>query len=229
VRCPDVGHHHPVRFRIALLLALTAIAGCNASDSATRPPSTEAPAVIAQPPVGTVDQLLGPWSRTPYALDPGLAAAVDRTCRNDMDTFPAGIPLLGFDARGEGFVQVFYAGQNGEFAICNGIAITRSGPPTGMGGGSTGRSDQVGVALGPFELRQIDNSSEGRPVTRSFVSGRAGAGIKLVLIVLPGQQPVVASFANHWFGAWFPGPWPDGWTIVGFDAFGTRVAAIDGG
>jgi len=228
MRLLEVGHHRPVRFRVTLLLALTAILGCDASESATPLSSAEAPAGGPQP-VGTMAQLLGPWSRTPYGLDPVLAAAVDQACRSNLDTVPFGIPLLGFDARGEGFAQVFYADPTGDFAICNGIAIMHNEPPTGMGGGSIGRSDQITAVLGPFELLQVDSSSEGRPVTRSFVSGRAGAGIAGVRIVLPGQRPVVASFANQWFGAWFPGPWPDGWTIVGFDAFGTRVASIDGG
>lgn len=173
-------------------------------------------------------QLRGPWSPTPFTLDPVLAAAVDRTCRADMDPFPAGIPLLAFDARGEGFTQVYYADQMGSIAICNGIAINANGPPTGQGGGSTGEGIRPMVPLTPFELRQLDGGSEGLPAKRSFVGGLAGPDIAHVLILLPGQQPIVTSYSNHWFGAWIPGAWPAGWRIAGFDASGRKVAEVAG-
>jgi hypothetical protein len=219
-----------VRSVVAWSFVMLAATGCGSTDPSV-PTSPAAEGVLpAQPPIGTMAQLLGPWSRTPFRLDPALAAAVDRTCRADMDTFPIGIPLVVFDARGDGFTQVYYAGQNGSFAVCNGIAIRPNGPPIGMGGGSTGnQAADVSRPLAPFDIVQTEVSSEGRPVHRSFVGGRTGAGIVRVLIVLPGQQPVVASFMNHWFAAWFPGAWPPGWKIVGLDATGVEVAQIDGG
>jgi hypothetical protein len=54
--------------------------------------------------------------------------------------------------------------------------------------------------------------------------GRAGPGIAGVGVLIPGQQPITASFANGWYLVWWPGEWPKGTIVAGFDSAGRKVA-----
>ena len=41
------------------------------------------------------------------------------------------------------------------------------------------------------------------------------------------SRPILASLANGWYAAWWPGPLPNGSKVVGYDSGGQPVASGD--
>jgi hypothetical protein len=179
---------------------------------------------LSEPEGPAVGNLHGPWSPNPIALPGPILQAVDAACRGSMLPFPVGVDLVVVDARGRGVVQAQYAGPNGAEAMCNDMAIDDRGHVMAEGGGSTSQGGAPHPEGAPNTLDPSGSMSSGQPVTSSVTLGRAGPGIARVAILMPGQPLTTASFANGWYLAWFPGAWPPGTTVLGFDALGQKVA-----
>lgn len=195
-------------------LTLTAIAtfsGCGVAEAPER----------VVPGLGDIH---GPWSATPIPIPAPVAAAADRACRGMMQPFPQGVQLVVIDARGEGILQIAYAGPDGSGAQCNDMTVDQQGRVQAMGGGSAGQGDGQRLPdVPPNELQPGGSSRSGDPVSSSVTIGRAGRGIAAVGIIIPGQRPITASFANGWYLAWWPGEWPAGTTVIGLDSKGQKV------
>ena len=192
------------------------------SESAIRTP-VETASVMPLPKTPPTAAQLGPWSPTPFDLDPALLAAVDRACRASLAPFPAGAELVVADARGEGLVQAYFVGPNGAWARCDNVMVAADGEVRADGGGKSITVEGPLRPLGRLEL-EVGQSGSSSPPPSSFVYGRVGADIVRVVIDGPSQQLIEASLANGWFVAWVPATWPAVWFVRGLDANGTVIA-----
>jgi hypothetical protein len=213
-----------VRPLLILTLLVASVAACG--EAAV----SDDPNAFPQPVPATAATILGPWRTTPLILDANLVAAVDRACRADFQ-LPAGVQLVVIDARGGGIVQPFYAGPDGSSANCADVQILADGKVQASGAGGTG-SGGPPAPLKPFEIRQGGISGQGgagagAPVMTTLASGEAGPGVAHVVIQLAGQPPILASLANGWYVAWWPGQLPNGSKVVGYDSSGQPVASAD--
>jgi hypothetical protein len=188
--------------RLLVALALVATVGCEA-ESQPIPPAQNA--------------LVGPWQQVPIPLAGPILAAVDRACRGSMPDFPPEVRLAVVDARGGGLIQAHYVGPNSAEATCLDMSVDPAGRVEASGGGSTGSGGQGAPPMEALALEAGGGSGSDRS---SVTYGRAGAGIAKVMLIVPGQPPIVASLANGWYIAWWPGKWPPKMRIVGLDAIG---------
>jgi hypothetical protein len=196
----------PVPGRIVLLAALLVVSSACGSDD-----SIEARALPAA--------VEGPWQPVPFALPGPIIEIVDRACRAGFeDDFPQHTQMMVTDARGTGRVEVLYAAPNGDDASCT-TMIDATGRVEWSGGG-TGSRGQAWLVLPALELESIGGYGSREA---SATTGRAGAGIAKVVVVMPGKPQVTASLANGWYSAWLPGEWPPGTKVVGLDSVGQPV------
>jgi hypothetical protein len=196
---------------LILAITLLAVSGCGSVGGPT----------VDVPGFARVD---GPWSAAPIPVPPAILAAADQACRSSMQPFPNGVQIVVTDARGKGVLQLAYAGQNGAMAQCNDMTIDAQGRVAAMGGGSFGQGIGPLPAVAANTLENAGGSSSGDPATSSVAFGRAGPGIASVGVLIPGQPPITASFANGWYLVWWPGEWPKGTIVAGFDEAGQDVA-----
>ena len=192
------------------------------------PSDAAAPDLRARRPA-TLADLVGPWQREPFIIDANVRAAADRACRADSE-FPAGVALVGIDARGGGRLITAYAGPGGRTADCTYIEIAPNGAVTGSLS-STGAGVFAPLAPGQIESHGGGAFSD-EDVTVQYVIGRAGAGTARVVLDVEGIGPVTATLANGWYLAWWetgqpldpngPGPHLPSkrFTVAAYDAFG---------
>jgi hypothetical protein len=190
--------------------------------------STDATDVVEGFPAGVAAQVFGPWRAVPFPLPGLLIERLVASCRSQQVTFPAGVDLVVVDARGAGVAQLYFAGANGSLAACYDNRILPSGQIEAAGGGSTTTDTAPLPAMAPTGLQITDYSSTGDPPTRTYVSGRAGAGISAVQVVLPDGAIVQATLRGGWYAAWIPGELRFGWFVRGLNIAGGEVAKLPG-
>ena len=178
----------------SLAVASLLVIGCGGDT-----PDTSAPAQ-GRPPALLAD-LLGPWRSEPLTIPDALAAAADRVCRADP-AFPAGVTLALIDARGAGKLMAYYDGPAAG-ASCEYLEVSPTGEVTGSIS-STWTGQQPGAAPGRLESGGSSGSTDAGGTVWQTASGRAGAGIAHVVIVVDGVGPVSATLRNGWFSAWWP-------------------------
>jgi hypothetical protein len=129
--------------KIALLAMFVVFAGCDATSEPSEPP--------IGPQAATIDQLLGPWSRTPFVPPPALLASADRACKAalgpDSSHHIELMELKVVDVRGTGVAQAFLEAANGDAqAACYEMSIAPDGTVAATGGGGS----SGGVSSGPI-------------------------------------------------------------------------------
>ena len=153
--------------------------------------------------VSATPAVLGPWQAEPFAaLDASLAQAAEAACRTQTPQ-SAGLPVVLHDQRGSGLDTVLFAGAAAQ-ASCQ-VSGASDGSVTWLTSG-TG-NDPPGDPPAPLSL-QVDGmgSTSGSDVeTINDITGRTGAGVVRVRILLSDGSLVTASTANSWFYAWWPG------------------------
>jgi hypothetical protein len=188
----------------ALVMTASIVLACGGSVSAT-------PAV------------LGPWQPQPFAvLDDTLARAAEAACR-DRTPQAAGLAVVLHDQRGDGLDTVLFAGPGGE-ATCQ-VAGASDGSITWRT--SSANSDMPRAAPDPLSLA-IDGmgSSSGSDLeTISDITGRTGAGVVAVRILLTDGNEVTATTSSGRFYAWWPGEAAAA-SLAADDATGRMVATI---
>ena len=150
---------------VGLLLA----AACGGEDT---------PFALGQAPA-SLQQLTGPWQRQPFALEPSLRGAIERTCRTDMDRGPGSVAAL-VDVRGGAVAVVRMVGQGA--GMCDALEITAAGQITGAGGGWVGNGVEQLAPIEATELAEAQVGSiggGGLKVQGWSVIGRAGPGISV--------------------------------------------------
>jgi hypothetical protein len=196
---------------LVLAVAVLAVSGCGLVES-------------ADVPVPGLARLDGPWSPTPVQVPAAVLVAADQACRTSMQPFPVGVQIVVVDARGKSVIQLAYAGPNGAMAQCNDMTVDAQGRVEALGGGGFGQGGGEPPPVPPNTLESAGGMSSGDPATSSVAMGRAGPGIAGVGVLIPGQPPITASFANGWYLVWWPGAWPQGTVVAGFDQTGQKVA-----
>jgi hypothetical protein len=226
-----VGHDATVATtRVAYLLAALLLAAACADADVVDEPNTQGPAPLAA--------LVGPWSATPFVLDPQVGNVAAQVCRRDIELGDGAVAAV-VDARGAGVITLRMTGARP--GGCNALQILPSGQIVGAGGGWGGGGAErlaplVGVDLGSIE-RQTVNGGDLK-VEGWSVYGRAGPGIATVVVFPVGGPQVLATRMNDWFAAWWPrlvgdppleGRGPPGFpkfTVRGYDPLGALVNEV---
>ena len=110
------------------------------------------------PAPASLQQLTGPWQRQPFALEPSLRGAIERTCRTDMDRGPGSVAAL-VDVRGGAVAVVRMVGQGA--GMCDALEITAAGTINGAGGGWVGNGVEQLAPIGATELAEAQVGSVG--------------------------------------------------------------------
>lgn len=211
---------------VAVALVLSGIAGCEAAaPTATPNAGGQRPAELA---LAGIAQLRGPWNAVPFRVPPGIAAAADVACRRDIPDGPRNVQLVVLDARGGGVLQAWFAGPNKAALACYDLGLQEDGTIVPGGAGmSTNGGGAPEEPLLENEIRVMDRAGVGGAnggVASSFMAGRVGAAIAVVIIEAPGFPAIRATVSNGWFGAWRKAGWPKGTAIVGLNVFGLEVS-----
>ncbi len=165
----------------------------------------------------------GPWQARPFeSLDDGLAQAAEAACREKTPQ-TGGMAAVLHDQRGRGIDTVVFAGPDDQ-ATCQ-VSEAADGTVTWRTGG-TGTGLPAGLP-DPLSLR-VDgmastSGSDGETV--SDISGRTGAGVVAVRILLSDGSEVLATTSNGWFYAWWPGE-ATAASLSGDDVTGRMVASV---
>jgi hypothetical protein len=210
----------------AVALALL-VGGCAFLPSLVSSPSPgsggpEAPGLESVEPVSSdvpLAQVVGDWLAIPLPLgDPQIAVVSDAcalAARNQLGAAEADLPTAVVDARGEGFATAILADDTRAIQC-----LAR------VDGAGTARIDSVG-RLAPSTVAAVADQKigltsllqfEDREGGRMFLLGRVGLNASEVKAVLEDKSEVIASLANGWYAAWWPG-----------DHRLTAIDALDGG
>jgi hypothetical protein len=140
---------------------------------------------------------------------------------------PDDLDLVVVDARGGGRLALFYAGQLGSFADCPSMTVSADGSVGDMGGGNIGTIGPLGAPVADNELRVVwaVSSGEGRSGSTQRV-GQSGSSIELVSVRPAEGEPILATLADGWWSAWWPGTDRGRVGIGGFDASGELVNSL---
>jgi hypothetical protein len=196
-RCPGAA---------ALALVAIVLAGCGEAE------------IIPAP----IHDLSEPWQAQPFAIDPTLVTAVERLCRNQQE-FPAKLPLVLLDARGDNRLLLVFANA-GDESDCF-VKREPGGRLTFESGGGSS-SDPPPPAPQPQEIRFSGAGSQGGPRPMSYGVGEAGAAVSIVEMVPPSGLAIRASLNRGWFAAWWYGLDHDAVIRVrAYDAAGRLVAS----
>jgi hypothetical protein len=201
---------------VALVLLLLVVGACGEAD-------------ISQAPTPIPD-LSAPWQAQPFAVDPAIIAAAELLCRDPTTlVVPAGTPLVLVDARGGNRLLLLFAGP-GKSGECM-VTRDRTGRLMPDGGGSS--IGDIERALGPNEMvfhgaaTQSASAGANEPnLPMSYATGRVGAGIQAVEIVLPSGDSMRASLDRGLFAAWWPGE-GDSIRARGYDAAGRLISSAE--
>jgi hypothetical protein len=178
---------------VTLALAVVVAGGCDDTAEQTVPP---------------IHDLGEPWQAVPFVVDPTIVARAERVCR-DADVLPdKAEQLVLADARGGNFVFLMFANgfNDGQCSVerqADGVFINQGG------GGSFGGN--LRAVVPPNGLEFAGSGSESVPRApgqpnelRSYATGRVGAGIAVVEVVLTDGSSLQATVDNGWFAAWWP-------------------------
>jgi hypothetical protein len=207
----DMAGRAILRSVLALVVVALACLGCDDADQAAPP---------------TIRSLNEPWQEVPFAIDPAVVAAADPTCRDPkLGMRNAGVPLVLVDARGGGAMYLLYANASSESECF--VVLDVNGSVANRGGGSS-TSTVGGAALPVLAANEIQSGGGGSQSgdlpgqTMSFASGRAGAAITRVEVILIDNKVLQASLNGGWFAAWWPTDRPVK-LLRGYDGSGTLV------
>ena len=196
-----------MRWILGVTLAVSAliVAGCGSSE--TPPPSAA---------------VLGPWQPGPFErLDRSLADAAEAQCRANTPQ-ASGLPVVLHDQRGDGVDTVVFAGPDAR-ASCQ-----VAGDPTGKVTWLTGSATRGPVIDQPkadgITVDAMASTSDSQNGTVSDISGRAGPAIAKVRIQLDDGREIIATTANGWFYAWWPGE-SVAIALAGDDILGRMIAS----
>ena len=204
------------RVRSAFIAAaILVIAGCGSAPSPTSPvpisavpnPTSALPDASEVARSGSVDPLGSPWRATPIVVDDAHVAIASDACaakaRLDLGDTDANLPTSVVDARGEGLITVFMADD------LNAIECLVRFDGTGTSATVDSVAALSATTLAPVDGSAITISSVVRESDRSggrtVAFGRIGPDPVTARIGLPDGSAVVASSAEGWWAAWWPG------------------------
>ena len=204
-----------MRLSVALTVSLALlVAGCAFVPALLRSPSPgsaspEAPGIESVEPVSSdvpLGQVVGGWLAAPLQLgDPQIAVVSDAcatAARTELGDADANLPTALVDVRGEGLATAIMADD--ERAI---QCLAR------IDGAGVARVDSV-ERLAPSAVAPVADTEIGltsmvglddRDGGRMLVLGRIGPAASQVKLALDDKTEVLASSADGWYAAWWPG------------------------
>lgn len=176
----------------------------------------------SETPSPSVQAVLGPWRAQPVdALDERLAAIAEAKCRAKTPE-ASGLPVVLHDQRGDGIDTVVFADANGN-ASCQVVGDSSGAVTWVAGGGTTGpATDEPGET--DITIDGMGSTSGSDTGTVSDISGRVGAAIASLRILLDDGRQITATTEHGWFYAWWPGE-SAAISVVGDDLAGRRIAS----
>jgi hypothetical protein len=151
----------------------------------------------------TAQAVMGVWQARPIGrLDEGLASTAEAQCRARMPE-AAGLPVALHDQRGDGLDTVLFADARSK-ATCQ-VVRGLSGTIAWAAGGGTTVPAIEEPALDDIMIDGMGSSSASSTGTVSDISGRVGAAIATVRILLDDGRQITATTEDGWFYAWWPG------------------------
>jgi hypothetical protein len=208
------------RGRFALVSAALVLAGCDAL--AASPTAPTQPAVVAN-----AEQLFGPWSATPLAIDATLLASIDDACRTSNhlgQDFPAGVELVVIDARGLGIVQAYYSGSGNE-AFCSDIRIHADGTVEATGDGQWATDVNAKPVAGGIRINTAGSSGIPGNST-AYAWGAYGPNVRRIVVEEQARPPMIAAMQGGWWAVSTRGDWARDAHLTGYDGFGHEVVQI---
>jgi hypothetical protein len=209
--------------RLALAALALVVTACEANAVA---PTTVTASTTALP--ATVDDLRGEWRAEPLIVSEAALQEMDEDCLAAFPLFPPGLSRVVADARGEGRIQLVYAREDRQHAVCE--AIVRS-DGFQVEPRSASAEPVTDPPLAPTEIRPHGGGSSpgGTPPGERWygILGEAGSEIHQVVAHVTGLPPVVASLGGGWFSLWWPVEDSE-YRLVGLDAAGNEVAYLYG-
>ena len=189
------------------LAASAIVVGCGSSAGSAAPSSAAA---------------VAPWQPDPVAsLDQHLATAAENECRARAPQ-ASGLPVVLHDQRGDGVDTVVLAGPDAR-ASCQ-VAGDESGKVHWLAGSTTPTIDDQMPGANDITIEDMSSSSGSDTGTVSDISGRAGAAIATLKILLDDGRQIVATTDNGWFYAWWPGE-STAISLSGHDVTGRQIAS----
>lgn len=161
-------------------------------------------AAIAVPLLTGTDNAYAGWTAYPAALSTGQASAVARQCQSWVE-----------DSITQEPTQVVLSERRGDIGLAlltgaKGLLVTCEQTLGGSGEPSGGASeDYLTQTPQPDQILSNGGSGfskdDGEPIFR-VVSGRVGADVTGLVVHTAEQGDVIATVANGYFTAWWPGP-----------------------
>ena len=183
-------------------------------------------------PTNTVQQLVGPWQRSPLRPAADLVTDMDAGCRAD-EVIADEMELVVVDARGgQGRVLMYYAGETGgggrREASCDGT-ILQDGTTQSLV--SRTASGEFAPPDAEGELRVAHESGAaadpGDPGSWFAVMGQAGPGVERVIAKVPGHPRIDASMSDGWFAVWWPAEPGGPYRLVALNSVGVPIGEFD--
>jgi len=218
--------------RLAVIgMALATVAGCDPTITPSAAPTIGPSSILLPPeptPVVADSAMNGPWLRSPIRLrDPQIAVISDAcavAARNGLGAAEANLPTAVVDARGENVATAVMAED--ERAIECRVRIDSAGGVTidlVLRLAPTAAPPSEGDQFAVTDLVTVPDRED----DRLLVSGRIDTAGLQVKVLFDDRAEVIASTANGWFAAWWPGRVRPR-EIVAVDPQGTVVETIPG-
>ena len=103
------------------------------------------------------------------------------------------------------FTEVNQISSNGAGASSGSMSVSRNGAGEGSGQGAEASVTVSGTSSGDLQNVVQNHLSTSADGAYTLVDGRTASGITGVTLVQQGGQDVVATVADGWFVAWWPG------------------------
>ena len=154
-----------------------------------------------------VDQLGGPWRRSPIFVDDAHVAILSDACaaaaRSQLGEVEANLPTAVVDARGERFATVIMADD------LDGIECLARLDPTGASATVDSAVRLSKTAIAPVEGARITVASlvhlDDRTGGRTVAFGRIGTVPESAKVAFDDNTVVLATDANGWWATWWRG------------------------
>ena len=194
--------------------------------------STAAAALLAgcgeeAPGTPVIRDIAEPWQAAPFLVEQDVYTTLEAACRATQ-VVAAGTPLAVIDVRGGDTAVVVFADPNNQ-GECHMVRDPGGAFTASTAGGMGGQGSVPPIAARAITIHTVETSSNmvgpGANPPLTYLTGRAGANVHVVVVVLSdGRQVQTSLWDRGWFAAWWPGD-DKRVQLLGYDAGGIRITA----
>lgn len=174
-----------------------------------------------------IHDIAEPWQAAPFLVEQGVYTNLEAACRA-TEVVAAGTPLAVIDVRGGNTSVVVFADPNNQ-GECHMVRDPGGGFTASTAGGMGGQGSVPPIAPRAITIHTVETSSNtsapGANQPQTYLTGRAGVNVHVVVVVLgDGRQVQTSLWDRGWFAAWWPGD-DKRVQLLGYDAGGVRITA----